>query len=1160
MNLRRSFRRALLLAAAALALAAVVPGPAVAAEDPSSDAAAPSVGDTLSIDGHEPGPVHGSQRYWDFTGDERVSHADVQAFFAHHFYPRMQNRTAEFDYNRNGVVGHGDVVRLFRVVGLGYEPWNASASVTDAPAEVHAGDPASVDLDLEGASQGWVTLRQESGDYEATVRLDDVALDGDVSLRANTADLANGTPTAAFSASGATVDATETTESGSLEQRDASSPDATSLEVAVATRGPTAAPGDATTVELLPGSVGSVTTLVAPANATLSTPAEIRAQSTSASYPPEQATLMDLPAWGIRNAVARGDHLVVAVNASGVYGSLSTDPGQLGESGVDVELVGPKPGLGTAPGGSLGEFATNHTRVVPAPDSEQFYVVLESGAFRNRAGSYIDLWYVSAHRDGSATPLRPDGVAQSASENFRVDVRRVGFDAGRTVRERVAVAPTANATVRANTTVAPGTAATVAIQIGEETLTRTTTVGANRTVAATFDLSDRAVGGAIERVRVAEAGGAAAESTGLLAPPSDVLRSGVAIEASAPDTVSVGGNATVEVTLRNEGDRAGYAPARVEVGTDAYRPVESTWTRGDGNGTLDVVTPHLEPGETWTARYHFEATDARLVRWSVEATGNATGGSVVVEDPRATVNASALAASWGEDVEVPIEVEGSPDSVYVDLRRSDDTLGRTIEIRNPEEELLLRWDSAETGGASEAFEVRGGTLEKPGVVGYAPKPGRYEVSVGTRVPIVTRADDSATVVVGDDELDGVHAEAAGDVVDVPVGTATDRTVDAVAIRAANDSYAANLTLSNASGDATLRWNTHGALADDAGVSVTGVGTSKTTGSDGVPNSTGESGYRTGGSTSATTGSTNVTVDSANLTVDSANVTASGDRTHLAPGRYDVLVRSDGETVERRRVVLTRPDVEGVTPHATHRQYPDWTPSLPQRESPATVVEGAVRRDRLAAGDRLVAELRVSGLEGAVDDATPERLADAGLEVTLSSDAGASVDLLNASDAAVVARPAADRVYAIVDTRDLPGPVANRSWTIAAALDGRDHPHLVDGQESRAATTVELAERDVRIVGEFDDEGRLLLPRAENATIDVRTNVAPGTAVDVRLPLLRDFRTETTATVRRDGTASPVVDLGGLEDGTQPGAIHVRVPDSDGEAEVHGIFEDGNEAS
>ncbi|GAB3033635.1 DUF726 domain-containing protein [Natronobiforma cellulositropha] len=69
--------------------------------------------DSIELNGYEPQPYDGSERYYDVTGNGQVGFNDVVTFFEHLDEPAVQNNVSAFDFSADGSVGFADVVSLF---------------------------------------------------------------------------------------------------------------------------------------------------------------------------------------------------------------------------------------------------------------------------------------------------------------------------------------------------------------------------------------------------------------------------------------------------------------------------------------------------------------------------------------------------------------------------------------------------------------------------------------------------------------------------------------------------------------------------------------------------------------------------------------------------------------------------------------------------------------------------------------------------------------------------------------------------------------------------------------------------------------------------------------------------------------------------------------
>lgn len=288
------------------------------------------------------------------------------------------------------------------------------------------------------------------------------------------------------------------------------------------------------------------------------------------------------------------------------------------------------------------------------------------------------------------------------------------------------------------------------------------------------------------------------------------------------------------------------------------------------------------------------------------------------------------------------------------------------------------------------------------------------------------------------------------------------------------------------------------------------------------------------------------------------------------GKYDQLVRpvepgelalvasgngvfgtDDGEPsvdVELDRAVLelTEPGIEAVTTKTAPR-------AAPGDESLGTTLDRATQTSTVATGDRLVVEADMTGVLGALVEASAEgwsgletgfagesldalrSLDGEGVSVTLEAvdrgaQEGAPLDLVTADEAGlrVWGDPANETVVFVVDTGAVaPGESADvfeadvtveyaahdearfafdaaggpSASTWRGGADGRTDeeafPYLADGAETLRGTATVAVERPSATFASFDD-GAVRLGTEDGARLEGETNLAPGSPVDVRV--------------------------------------------------------------
>jgi cell division septation protein DedD len=278
--------------------------------------------------------------------------------------------------------------------------------------------------------------------------------------------------------------------------------------------------------------------------------------------------------------VARGDWLVVRVDATGLNGLLPEDLPN--DNGVDVSFVQAERGMNVEPNDfnvSSPSFSfSDGERIVATPDREGFYLFVDIAEHGIAAGDRYDVSF-SVAADGPLADER-----EAVSVGVRVVERRVDlrYDGDRIVFEN-------RTTLRANTTLAPGT--TVNVTATDDDLPpihepRTKTVGPDRTFAATFDFSDYRSGRELE-VALRDQGQTHEAVVGPLAPETTV-----APTTTDPVTETTATTTTVEPTTTDPATTATAAA------TTTSEPTATTTAESTAVGLTQVSNADTPPGES----------------------------------------------------------------------------------------------------------------------------------------------------------------------------------------------------------------------------------------------------------------------------------------------------------------------------------------------------------------------------------------------------------------------------------------------------------------------------------------------------------------------------------------------------------------------------------
>lgn len=303
------------------------------------------------------------------------------------------------------------------------------------------------------------------------------------------------------------------------------------------------------------------------------------------------------------------------------------------------------------------------------------------------------------------------------------------------------------------------------------------------------------------------------------------------------------------------------------------------------------------------------------------------------------------------------------------------------------------------------------------------------------------------------------------------------------------------------------------------------------------------------------------------TLDSVPMNATGNGT-FRPGTYTVTVRDgSGDVVDTASFELGQPRARNLTVFRAPR---DAASDLQSVEAVRTVRsasrgDSARRLDdpnmtdhlRIAANETLVVAVRADGLEGAMADAEGTPLSrfrqalreqDGSLslrqtdETVTPSREPLTPDVLNSSATHLVADPANDSYYLVVDTERLwgewagswGGPVrigsyVGSGYAVQFSINGSLDQSLPADRVGADFRVVEPAMEYPR----YSAESRARLP-AGNITVAGRTTVSPGTTLTATVSGIPNGSIERTVRVQRRESGPGVrlaLDLSGVPTGT-----------------------------
>ncbi|MFA9426504.1 BGTF surface domain-containing protein [Natronorubrum sp. A-ect3] len=231
-----------------------------------------------------------------------------------------------------------------------------------------------------------------------------------------------------------------------------------------------------------------------------------------------------------------------------------------------------------------------------------------------------------------------------------------------------------------------------------------------------------------------------------------------------------------------------------------------------------------------------------------------------------------------------------------------------------------------------------------------------------------------------------------------------------------------------------------------------------------------------------------------------------------------------------------------------------------------IEESATERDYVAEGDHLITQVEASGIYGyAFDDGNWDD--GEGLEFNFNDteqprygDADSfTLGELDDEDYTIVVDEDANTFFVVVDIDEVDvddvGLNGDETWD-AEFVVNEDNPYVDEDDEEVADAQFDVEERDLELVGEYDDDDRFLVENSANAELTAETNVAPGTEGDFRLRATSEIYTD-DAEVDADGMISSTFDLSSHEAGDELRTVRASVADTD-PAETEGVFIDAEE--
>ncbi|WP_248518044.1 BGTF surface domain-containing protein [Salinarchaeum laminariae] len=242
----------------------------------------------------------------------------------------------------------------------------------------------------------------------------------------------------------------------------------------------------------------------------------------------------------------------------------------------------------------------------------------------------------------------------------------------------------------------------------------------------------------------------------------------------------------------------------------------------------------------------------------------------------------------------------------------------------------------------------------------------------------------------------------------------------------------------------------------------------------------------------------------------------------------------------------------------------WTApsSFDHTDDSSEILDAATQSSTIAQQDLLITQVEATGLYGYMNTTAEGLSSTGGLDLTFTqettagpydSDDSDTIAGIGGGNATIVPDGQNGTFYVLIDAAEIDGLETGEEWSAEFSV-STDNP-FVSGENETVSSNFTYEERNVEITGEMNDNDRLVVPGTSDATITGETNVAPGTAVNVRMNFAFDFATA-SGEVADDGTFAVATDLSDREAGTQFDT-RVRVPGSSTQATQASIISDAS---
>ncbi|OAQ54533.1 hypothetical protein HTG_02980 [Natrinema mahii] len=321
------------------------------------------------------------------------------------------------------------------------------------------------------------------------------------------------------------------------------------------------------------------------------------------------------------DTVANGDLLVTEVEATGVYGYMTNDAGELVGEGLNLNYTDTNDPRYSEPD----QFGVNdlgdNAQIVEDAENDTFYVVADIGA--HDMVDNDETWNVSFSVNESNGYIQSADDEELVSQEVDVEERSIDFASELDDEDRLEIENSENSEITAETNVAPGTEVTYRIRFPTEVTSGEAVVGEDGMATASWDFSDQEAGQEIDNIRMTETGADA-----------EVSASGIIVqgESSAPDSFEYDVSTSPSEPVKGD-DVTGTITAE--------NPAEDTMSE-DVTFTFDGEelandTVELEGGASDTivdGATLLENASAGDYEWELTANGEVVeDGTLTVEDP-----------------------------------------------------------------------------------------------------------------------------------------------------------------------------------------------------------------------------------------------------------------------------------------------------------------------------------------------------------------------------------------------------------------------------------------------------------------------------------------------------------------------------------------------